>query len=288
LASTPGIPTVRIDAGESLATFAAATGLDIAPDGTVYVTDAGLDAIVVHYPDGRRRVEGGPGTDEGQFDSPADVDAGTGLVLHVADAGNRRVQRFSREFRRLGSVFVDITEFDGTLGIGDLTRGDRNESSSGRPIGVATSDEDDLFAVDESAGVVLKWNAALNPERVIGAFGSGDGQLVAPVSVATDGDRYVYVADAGRRALIAFDLFGAFIRRVPVPAGEVPVGLDVAATGRVLLATQRHVYGIDGGDIAFALAPEVGATLVDVAVHQGTLLVLTGNALYGVPLPASE
>ncbi|HEX7070883.1 MAG TPA: hypothetical protein VF190_08760, partial [Rhodothermales bacterium] len=202
--------------------------------------------------------------------------------------GNRRIQRFSREFRRLGSVFVDVAEFEGTLGVGDLTRREGAGSASGRPVGVATSDEDDLFAVDESANVVLKWDATLNPERVIGAFGSGDGQLVAPTALATDGDRLIHVADAGRRALISFDLFGAFVRRVPMPAGETPTGVDVTTSGRVLLATPRHVYGIDGGEIVFALEPDVGAPIVDVAAHEGTLYVLTGNALYRMALSPLE
>lgn len=263
-----------------IATFDDATALDTAPDGTIYVTDRGADAVIV-LREIDRIVYGGPGTQSGQFDEPADIDAGNGLVIHVADAGNRRVQRFSREFRYLGSVPVSRAAF----GTGALdpqnpgSSGDDTRNTNGRPISVATSSTDDLFVVDEVEGVVLKWDLSLRPERVIGAFGSGDGALVQPVAVATDGSRRIYVADASLRSIVVYDVMGTFIRQVHIPGDDPPRSVAATETG-MLVVTRNRIYVFDETGLSRVLEPSIAEPLVDVEAQGRSILVLTEKALF--------
>ena len=262
-----------------IATFDDATAFDTAPDGTIYVTDRGTDAVIV-LREIDRNVYGGPGTQSGQFDEPADIDAGNGLVIHVADAGNRRVQRFSREFRYLGSVTVSRAAFGtGALDPQNPGSGDDARNTNGRPISVATSSTDDLFVVDEVEGVVLKWDLSLRPERVIGAFGSGDGALVQPVAVATDGSRRIYVADASLRSIVVYDVMGTFIRQVHIPGDDPPRSVAATETG-MLVVTRNRIYVFDETGLSRVLEPSIAEPLVDVEAQGRSILVLTEKALF--------
>ena len=279
-----GIPLAVLD---TLGEFESAASLAVAPDGRIYVADRGRDAIIV-ITDAERRAEGGPGTESGQFDDPSAVDAGTGLVIHVADAGNHRVQRFSREFRHLGNVAVDADRFRESGGTGDDRAGTltgRSRAPSGRPIDLTTSSADELFVVDEAENVVLKWDEARRPERIIGDFGSGAGQLQDPVGIATDGDRHLYVADARRREVIVFDLLGSFIRAIRVPDGESLTGVATGAGGRFYVISRDRIYVYDESGLLLAMQTSADDAVIDVAEIVESLLVLTATSLYRAPLP---
>jgi DNA-binding beta-propeller fold protein YncE len=83
------------------ATFHSPWGLDVAPDGTVFVADCGNHAIRRVGPDGRvttlagtplRGYANGRGA-AARFYLPRDVAVAEGGTLYVADAGNHRVRR---------------------------------------------------------------------------------------------------------------------------------------------------------------------------------------------------
>ena len=275
---------------DKLGTFERATAFDVAPSGAIYVADAAIDALVVIDRLREVRVEGGPGTEDGQFDLPADVDAGNGLVIYVADAGNHRVQRFSREFRHLGSVGIDAASFGQRSGTAQANSQGRGGGTgfSGRPIAVVTSAADELFVIDENADVVLKWDASLQPDRIIGDFGSGAAQLVEPVDLATDGHRHLYVADAARRSIFVFDLLGSFVREIRLDASDRPVGVSTAATGDIVVITPERLLVLGPGGGRLVLEPDVADRLVDARIHDGWLYVLSETGLYRAPHPVSH
>ena len=83
----------------------------------VAVADTGHKRILLFGDDGRLRVEhGGPGAEAGRFDEPVGVAFGADGSLYVADAWNRRIQRFDASLHGTGEWPVDAW---GSRGIAD-------------------------------------------------------------------------------------------------------------------------------------------------------------------------
>ncbi|GIW89469.1 MAG: hypothetical protein KatS3mg108_3793 [Isosphaeraceae bacterium] len=75
-------------------------GLGLAPDGTVWIADAGAHVVVQFSDEGRRLrtlgVAGEPGDDPAHFDQPTDVAIAADGTIYVADGyGNNRVVVFA-------------------------------------------------------------------------------------------------------------------------------------------------------------------------------------------------
>jgi len=234
-----------------LARFTQARALALDAAGMLYVVDAGLDAVVQLAPDGRRvATYGGPGAEAGQFVEPSDIDPTNGLVWIVADAGNHRLQRFSRTFTHLESI--PVIRADGaasgqagpTVALSHRAAG--QERADGRPVAVATSPAGETFAAEEARGVVLKWDASRRLERVIGGMEAGEGRLVEPVALAADA-RTLYVADRGQAAVIEFDLFGSYVRTLAPGRAEDIQGVTVVEEALwVVLPNRLLVYHTRG------------------------------------------
>ncbi len=267
---------------EVLAQFDEARALGVDPSGKLYVVDAGKDVMVQLDAGGDLLASlGGPGAHEGQFDQPADIDPTNGLLWIVADAGNSRLQRFSRSFLHLESLPVArITRFTPgvsgrTVPIGDESGG---EDADGRPIAVAISNANETFAVDEAQGVVLKWDASRRLERAVGGFEAGEGTLVEPVALAVDAAS-LYVADRGLAAVLVYDLFGGYIRTLaPGRAGDVRA-LTIAGDELWIVLPERLLVYHTRGRLLRVLDVQLGESLVDVAHHNGLTYLLTPTRL---------
>lgn len=269
-----------------VARFEQARGLAVDPLGGLYVVDAGRAVLVHLTPTGRvASLLGTFGFREGQFDAPQDVDATNGLVLVVADAGNGRLQRFSRQEQVLGSLAVPRLA-PGRDRLAEPGLPGRDQAPRGRPVSVAVAPSNAVFVVEAEERMVMKWDAGRRFERVFGAEADG-GRLEDPVSVAALGD-LVYVADRGRGAVLVYDEFGAFVRVL----GEAPVRDLRAVGGRdgrlwVVAADGVRLYAPDGTLLARA-AVTLGADLVDAAWVDGTLFLLTSTTLFAADVPAAE
>ena len=267
-----------------VAEFEEASAMDIDPVGIIYVADAGRHGIVKIDRDGEKRTFGGPGESEGQFDGPADIDVTNGLVLVVADAGNGRIQRFSREFLFLESLGVGDVEDDG----GDLfgaepayrqRERDVDDFATGRPIALITTSDNEMYAIDESANVVLKWDNNRNIEQVIGDYNQGDGALIEPVSLALGKDGTLFVADRGVEAIVVYDAFGGFVRTMAEGLCEdvqsVKVHEDlifIALTDKLLI---YEIHGMPNKVIEL----ELGTPLVDIGIVDNDVYILSRSEL---------
>ena len=259
---------------------ARAIGMD--PFGVIYVADAGRDVVYTMNEHGERlSVLGGPGSKEGAFDDPVGVDPTNGLVLYVADAGNRRIQIFSRSGAYLGAVPLMRTGEDVSARV---TYRRRDEAvvdySSGIPAAVATSSANEIFAVDMDRGVVRKWDQDRRPAGVIGDIGPGRGVLVEPVDIAIGANRLLYVADRGAKSLMVYDQYGTFVRTMGVGLSEL---CAVVATGERVYAVLAHslvVYD-EIGRFERRLEIDMDTHIVDVAAGtDGTLYVLGAQRVY--------
>jgi hypothetical protein len=263
-----------------IARFQEAAALDVDPMGRLYVADAGRDAVQVFDADGTVQATlGQSGTRAGEFDGPMDLDPTNGQTLLVADAGNGRIQRFSAEWQYLEALPVGST-FGGEGG--QRTFDDGRDGSAvqgqGRPIAVASSDGDETFVIDGRDGVVIKFDAQRRAERIIGG-GIGGGGLQEPAALALDGHRRLYVADAGQKTVLAYDLFGTLIERLPLPPLSTIRALAVHRRRLWIVCPDRVVVW---NPVAKSIAEHrvsLETPLVDAARQGDSLLLLSERRL---------
>ncbi|MXW63728.1 MAG: hypothetical protein F4Y00_02965 [Bacteroidetes bacterium SB0662_bin_6] len=262
--------------------FVDARAIGVDPFGGVYVADAGRDVIyTMNGRGGRSAVLGGPGSQEGAFDDPVDVDPTNGLVLYVADAGNRRIQIFSRSGAYLGAVPLMRTDEDISARV-TYRRQDEAAAdySFGIPVAVATSSANEIFAVDADRGVVRKWDQDRRPAGVIGGIDAGRGALVDPVDIAVGADRLLYVADRGAESLMVYDQYGTFVRTIG--SGLAGLRAVVVDGGRVYAVLAHSLVAYDEtGRFERCLEIDMDTHIVDVAAGtDGTLYVLGVQRMY--------
>lgn len=266
---------------QPLAHFEEATALAADPAGRLYVTDAGADVVVQLAADGTvLERAGGTGSRGGAFDDPADVDPTNGLAIFVADAGNARIQRFARAFRFLEAIPVSGDADRPVRSTYDREGADAFADGTGRPIAVASTGADELYAIDAAEGHVVQWEPGRRTQRIIGAFDDGPGTLVDPVALALGSEGRLYVADRDRAAVIVYDAFGSFLTTVADGQAAdarsllfVDDALWLVCSDRLLaLDVRSHVEG--------QWAVRLDALLVDAARHRDVTYLLTTDALY--------
>ena len=262
--------------------FEDARALAIDAQGRLYVADAGASTVVVLSANGLfGSTLGGPGTGEYAFLGPSGLDPTNGLVLFVADTGNGRIQRFSHDGRLLETIPVPTArgEREGQpFGVRD-TPGDDRRLGQGRPTAIASAVTGELFAIEETAGVVLRWSDRYLFDRVVGGMDAGEGALRAPVDLALGPDGKLFVADRGNAAVLVYDSFGHYLRRI----GDGQLGEVVAVASfedRLAVVLPRAVlyYDYNGQRIGGIEIP-AGEPLVDVAKQGNELYYLTRSRL---------
>lgn len=257
------------------------SGLDVGPDGTIYVADTGNDKVSAYTPAGQllwsvgirgRRVLGG-------FDNPRDV-AVTGNRLFVADTGYQRVQEVDARTGRALRVWP--MSMQSPMGIST------GVDPTGRNVVLVTEGTADRVSVFSPAGALI---------RRIGTSGSGAGQLQEPRDAALDAFGRVYVADYLNNRVALFTSGGAWITAwgsTGTAPGKFlrPYGVDTDATGRVYVADSNNfriqVFTRSGDPLRVigskGTAAGQFAHLRRVAVGPGTSARVYGADLWGLKI----
>ena len=229
------------------------SGVDVAPCGTIFVSD--YDNHKIHVFDADRkfiRSFGQQGAEKGQLQRPASVAISTDSLLYVthsnvvdvmkddgvfmerighgtlnqpwdvavhkgevfvADSGNHRVAVFSRDGELIRTI--------GSQGTGP--------GQFNNPSGVAISPDGELYVSDHDNGRVQ----VLTPQGVyIREFGNE--QLHYPHKLLFSADKHVLVADLLNHRVAVFNQDGALVSSLP--CAQKPPGLAVDKKGNVLVA----------------------------------------------------
>jgi DNA-binding beta-propeller fold protein YncE len=264
-----------------IARFRDAQALAVDPLGRLYVADAGRDVVrVLDRAGNEQGTIGGAGTRAGEFDHPTDVDPTNGQTVWVADAGNGRLQHFSAEGLYLETVPVGPSVLEaGAQRFLDDGRDGAAVQGEGRPIAVASTSGDEVFAIDGRNDLLLRWDEQRRPERLVGSVGQGDVPQ-RPVALALDGTRRLYVADRAQQAVLAYDLFGTLLRRLDTPPLPDLQALTMHR-GRLWIVCAGRVFVWNPDTSAVTERPvDLPTPLVDVVQRGGDLFLLTATRLY--------
>lgn len=233
-----GVAGVR-DGHPSQARFSDPFGIAAAPDGAIYVADAG-DAQAVR----RLAPDGTVSTVAGGFDTPSAVAIGPQGSLYVADTGHNVIKRIDRD--AAGHVTVSVfgnAAFNGPVGL--------DVAADGRVI-VADTYNDRIRAIAPDGTVTTIAGSGM-PGWADGP--SDVAQFDTPCGVAVDAAGNIYVADTGNDAVRRISPSGHVSTVTPPAEGLFrPIGIDVTDDGIVYVTDDR-------GRIV-EIRPDVGARTV--------------------------
>jgi DNA-binding beta-propeller fold protein YncE len=207
-------------------------GLDIGPDGLIYVADTHNSRILVYDARGHlHRQWGRYGKGPGEFIWVTDVAVdGRGHVYSCEHGGyNDRVQKFDSHGRFMLQC--------GTIG--------ERPGQFQRPQGIATDRAGNVYVADAVNHRVQKLSPAGAVLATWGHSGTEPGRLRYPYDVALDGSDHVYVIEYGNQRVSVFDTGGRFLKTWGRPGrgpGEFdhPWGIGVDARGQVYVADTRN------------------------------------------------
>ena len=274
----------------SIATFDNATselehpsGMDVGPDGNLYLVNAHRSEILVLAPDGSVvRRWGSKGTGEGQFNFRRDVtdpygDVGGVAVssdgsVYVADTVNRRIQQFTAE-----------GEF-----IRQWGRFGHGEGQFVDPIDIDVARDGTVYVVDDQRDDIQAFTPEGGFIQVIGEHGTGPGQLNFTGGIGIGPDGTIYNADWSNSRVQAWDASGAFLwtlgeRGTRPGQFEAPADVAVDSSGRLYVTNvaegpagiSGRVQVFDAGRQLIALwdAPGAGAATAGLAIDGDTVYV---------------
>jgi sugar lactone lactonase YvrE len=240
-----GVPGTSDGIG-TRARFSEPFGIVAAPDGTIFVADAGHAHLIRRVaPDGRvSTVAGGArGFSDGvgssaAFSTPSGLALAPDGTLYVADTGNHAIRRITPD----GSV--STLAGDGSPGYAD---GPAHQARFNGPIGVAVAPDGRIFVTDtyNDRIRVIDVNGIVTTLAGSGQPGADDGvadsaSFDTPAGLAFDAIGILYVADIGSGVVRVVDVNG----RVTTPAwahGDGffrPLGLAVGPDGELYVADE--------------------------------------------------
>lgn len=257
-----GVSAAR-DGDSSRARFSDPFGVAAAPDGSIYVSDAGdAQAIRRVAPDGTvSTIAGGEnGYADGpaamaRFSTPSGLAIAADGTIYVADTGNNMIRRISPG--------GEVSTLAGGLAAGDRDAIGRQARFNG-PIGVAIDAAGRVIVADtyndriraiERDGTVVTLAGSGDPGALDGA--SAEACFDTPAGVAVDAHGRVFVADTGNGAVRMISPDGRVSTVGPPPAHGLlrPVGIAVSEDGLLYVTDDRgRVVEIEPGVSARTLA----------------------------------
>jgi RHS repeat-associated protein len=158
--------------------------------------------------------EGKAGSGEGQFNEPTGIVYTEGY-LHIVDAGNDRLEKFSTAGEYIGHA--------ASAGSGD--------GQLSHPQGITAGAGGNMYVADAGNNRVEEFNPYGTFIAAFGSVGSGSGQLREPAGLAVGAGEEIYVADAENNRLQKWlPVAGPVATALPTVSGEILVGQVLSAS----------------------------------------------------------
>ncbi len=172
------------------------SGIDMGPNGNVYITDEYMNHVNV-FADGGDFLGawGTSGSGAGQLDGPTGIRFDAEGNVYVAESKNNRIQKFTNDGEYLG-------------GWGEAGDGAGQFSM---PYGLHIDRHGNIFVADWGNDRIQKFTPDGEFMLQFGSSGTEIGQLQRPTGLATDAEGDVYVADWGNNRVQAYDETGDII-----------------------------------------------------------------------------
>lgn len=171
------------------------SAVDIAPNGSILVAEAGASRVSIFDSQGRlRRRFGRHGDGNGELRGPRGLAVAPDGRVYVADSGHHRIL-----------VFSPAGVFERSWGRWGTAPGEFNE-----PLGIAADDRR-VYVADARNNRVQIFDREGRFEHYVWSYGIREGQLDRPVDVAADGTGAFYVSDQGNSRIQKFDVDGKFL-----------------------------------------------------------------------------
>jgi tripartite motif-containing protein 71 len=187
--------------GSGKGQFGESAGLDVAPDGRIWVGDWQHNRVSVFDEAGAWLFSFGlQGTGDGQFNHPDSVEVDREGNVWVGDQSNHRVQLFDS-----GAKF--IAKF-GSFGSGP------GQFAFAYAFGLETDGKGNLWVADTNNHRVQRWHVPIKApvyESSFGTFGTGDVQLQSPADVALGLGGALWVVDRLNYRIKKFSPDGKFL-----------------------------------------------------------------------------
>lgn len=242
-------PDLVLTGSAEVGSFFNAHNMTVAPNGTIFVLDAGNARVQVFDPEGSYLGSWGTqGVEPGQFSDPWGIAADEEYV-YVADTWNHRIQKFTYD----GALVTTFGQY------GSLVNGDTGDNLFYGPRTITILDDDRLLIADTGNHRVQVFDKEGTPLQSFGSFGTGDGQMYEPVGLALAPDGTIYLGDTwnGRIQRFGSDFVAFFDWSPNAWRGDTNTQkpyLAVDSQGRVYITDpDRHrviVFDVNGSYLA--------------------------------------
>ena len=203
------------------------------------------------------RKWGSFGTGAGQFRRPFGVAAGPSGEVVVADFDNGRLQLFDgqgnfvRQWSTAGGPVSVALDSHGHAVVSNLYAGSVqvfaldgtlvDQWATGSPYGLTVDATDHIYAVNDTANVVTKYDHDGIFILQFGSAGTGNGQFLRAWGVATAPGGDVFVTDVNGHTIQRFTSAGAFVGKwgsLGAGAGQLnaPAGITISPAGVVYVS----------------------------------------------------
>ena len=229
--------------------FPAPGGIDVGPDGTLFVADSIKNLVYLFDEHGQQQaIWGGPDDPEHHFlfgnesFGAGDITVGPDGSIYVLEMLGNRIQKLAPDGTPLKTW--------GAPGAGD--------GRFNKPSTLTIGPDGDLYVADSGNNRIEVFDTDGNFLRAWGEAGTADGKFRGPWEIAFRPDGTLLVSDAGLR-IGAFDTDGAFLGNFRDRSGsgsdlDDSYGIRVDAAGNIYLVDYRHnqvsIVAPDGATLA--------------------------------------
>lgn len=180
--------------------------VSLSPDnlGQIYVLDNKANQVIkLNENLVEVKRNGKQGWSEGLFDTPTSIDASTGLDIFICDGKNSRVQRFDRNLNYISSLVTNLTTF-------------LPQYQFRTPISSVLMNSNDMYVYDKDNNRVVIFKEGLNPVNSFGEYQNSKDRIIRGKKMVKDKNNFIFIHDAGQNAVLKFDNFGTFMKKIQV------------------------------------------------------------------------